>query len=166
MNFSRLAVALAASLCLVSVGFAQKNSDNRNSVKQTEAVEKEILRLEEEGRLKALKGEANWDDLIADGAFMIGFDGSPNSYHRGQTFPSFPIKSFKLSELVVRVYGDAAVVTGLGEVEAETPQKQMVSFQQRYINVWQKHDDGWKIVVSERTPVRPAPKKFIRTKIR
>jgi ketosteroid isomerase-like protein len=158
MNLSRLLLALLAVLALTPVAAPQKKPDEQGSMNRTATVEKEILRLEEEGRQKALRGEANWDDLIADGAFMIGFDGSANHYQKGQAFPSFPMKGFKLSELVVRVYGDAAVVTGLGEVEAETPQKQLFSFQQRYINVWQKFGDTWKIAVSERTPVRPPPK--------
>ena len=137
---------------------AQNNASGRASADKTEGLQNEILRLEEAGRQKALKGDNQWDDLMADGAYLIAYDGTIIVYQKGQSLPSLPLKSFKLSEMIVRVYGEAAVVTGLAEVESETPQKQPFSFKMRFLNVWKKAGDGWKIVVSERTGVRPPPK--------
>lgn len=130
----------------------QVNADNP-------AIEKEILRLEEVGRQKVLKGDNDWDDLIAPGAYMIAYDGSIINYQKGQRLPSLPMKSFNMSELIARVYGDVAVVTGLAEVEGETADKKPFSFKMRFLNVWKKSGDSWKIVVSERTGVRPPPAK-------
>lgn len=55
--------------------------------------------------------------------------------------------------MIARVYGEVVVVTGLAEVESEVPQKQVISFKMRFLNVWKLEPDGWKIAVSERTPV-------------
>ena len=159
MNF-KVILNIAIGLCLATTtAFALNNLNLRGSDNSTEAIEKEILRLEEVGRLKALKGDNDWDDLIAEGAYMIAYDGSIINYAKGKRFPPFPMKSFNLSEMIARVYGDVVVVTGLAEVEAETAEKKPYSFKMRFLNVWKKSGDGWKIVVSERTGVRPPPAK-------
>ncbi len=137
------------------VVLSQINSDGQANTKKTQAVKSEILRLEEMGRVKAVKGESNWDNLIAENAYMIAYDGTIIVYRRGQSLPAIPLKSFVLSEMIVRVYREEeAVVTGLATVEAETPDKKPYTFQMRFLNVWQKFRDGWKIVVSERTGVK------------
>ena len=106
-----------------------------------------------------MKGDNDWDDMIAEGAYMIAYDGSIINYQKGLRLPSLTMKSFNMSEMIARVYGDVAVVTGLAEVESETPEKKPFSFKMRFLNVWKKSGDGWKIVVSERTGVRPPPAK-------
>lgn len=159
MKMRSMISSLLVCLCLGSIpAFSLNNSDDRANVGKAEAIEKEILRLEEAGRQKALKGEGNWDDLIAEGAYMIAYDGTVIIYQKGQSLPSLPLKSFKMSDMIVRVYGESAVATGLAEVESETPQKQPFSFKMRFLNVWKKFGDGWKIVVSERTGVKQPPK--------
>jgi hypothetical protein len=99
-----------------------------SSHSDAQAIEKEVLRLEEAGRQKILKGESNWDDLIAEGAYMIGYDGSITIYKKGLQFPPFPVKSFEMSEMIARYYGEAVVVTGLAEVGSETAEKKPFSF--------------------------------------
>lgn len=136
---------------------AAGQTPGRPDLSSSKAVEKEILRLEEIGRQKALRGDANWDDLIEEDAYMIAFDGSVIRYKRGLNLPSPPVKTFTLSEMIARPFGDAVVVTGLAEVESQTPDKQPISFKMRFINVWKRSGGGWKIVVSERTTVRPVP---------
>jgi hypothetical protein len=159
MNFKRVILSLAVGLCLVSVtAFARESSNCRVGADSTEEIQKEVLRLEEAGRQKVLKGDNNWDDLIADGAYMIAYDGSVIHYQKGKQLPSLPMKSFTMTEMIVRVYGDAAVVTGLAEVASETADKKPFSFQMRFLNVWKKSGGSWKIVVSERTGVRPPAK--------
>jgi hypothetical protein len=147
-------------LCLApNTTYAQSNTGRDVSAEKTAAIQNGILRLEEVGRQKALKGEGNWDNLIAEGAYMIAYDGTIIIYQQGQRLPSLPLKSFKLSEMIVRSYGgETAVVTGLAEIGAETAEKQPFSFQMRFMNVWKKIGDGWKIVVSERTSVKPSAK--------
>ena len=161
MNFKRVILSVAVGLCLVSTtAFARESSNCRVGADSTEEIEKEVLRLEEAGRQKVLRGDNNWDDLIAEGAYMIAYDGSVIHYQKGKQLPSLPMKSFTMTEMIVRVYGDAAVVTGLAEVASETADadKKPFSFQMRFLNVWKKSGDSWKIVVSERTGVRPPAK--------
>jgi hypothetical protein len=159
MNFKVVFLSVVVGLCLAQMSVvAHNNSNGRANGDNPQAIEKEILRLEELGRLKVLKGDNNWDDLIAEGAYMIAYDGSIIVYQKGQRLPSLSVKSFKMSEMIVRAYADAAVVTGLAEVESETAEKKPLSFQMRFLNVWKKSGDSWKIVVSEKTGVRQSAK--------
>jgi hypothetical protein len=159
MKFKAVILGVVFGLCVAPITtFARGNSYDRVNADKTQEIEKEVLRLEEVGRQKVLKGDNNWDDLIAAGAYMIAFDGSIIIYKTGQQLPTLPTKSFKLSEMIARVYGEAVVVTGLAEVESETADKKPFSFQMRFLNVWQKSGESWKIVVSERTGVRPPAK--------
>lgn len=160
MKHKSLFLSLLICLCLAPMTASAQGgaSAQAGAGREAQGDEREVLRLEELGRQKALKGETSWDDLIADGAYMIGFDGSVVRFRKGQAFPPLPLKSFTLSDMIARSFGEVVVVTGLAELEGETPQKQLMTVQQRYMNVWKKVDGGWKIVVSERTPVRQAPK--------
>ena len=158
MKVKGMKLSLLVCLCLMPItAFAQNNVIGQVNADKVEVIEKEILHLEELGRQKVLKGDNNWDDLIAEGAYMIAFDGSVILYQKGRQIPSLPVKSFKMSEMIARVYGEVVVVTGLADVEGETAQKQPFSFKMRFLNVWKKFSDGWKIVVSERTGVKQPP---------
>lgn len=137
---------------------AQHNPAGKAGEDKSQRIRQQILRLEELGRQRSLKGEKQWDDLMADGAYLIQGDGSIMLYRKGQNLSSMPLKSFEMSELIVRVYGDTAVVTGLSDIGAETAEKKPFSFQMRFLNVWKKFSDGWKMVVTERTMVRPYTK--------
>ena len=159
MTSKSLILSVVVGLCLASTALAQGNSINGTKSDSSAAIQKEVLRLEEAGRQKILKGDNNWDDLIAEGAYMIAYDGSIILYKKGLQFPPMPVKSFDMSEMIARVYGDGAVVvTGLAEVGGESAEKKPFSFKMRFLNVWEKSADGWKIVVSERTGVRPPAK--------
>jgi hypothetical protein len=159
MKFRNMILSLLVCLCLASItAFAQNNSNDNANADKAEAVQKEILRLDEVGRQKVLNGEKVWDDLMAEGAFLITSDGGVLIYQKEQNLSSFPVKSFKMSEMIVRVYGEAAVVTGLAEVGAETAEKKPFSFQMRFLNVWKRFDNGWKMVVTERTSVKQSVK--------
>lgn len=155
MNFKVLVVCLLLACLAPGPAFARNSCHWAANAEDNAAIEKEILRLEEVGRQKVLKGDNNWDDLIADGAYMIAFDGSIIHYEKGKQLPALPMKSFTLSEMIARVYGEVTVVTGLAEVAGETPDKKPFSFQMRFMNVWKKTGDSWQIVVSERTGVKP-----------
>lgn len=148
------------TLCfLVSVATGLIYVAQTDASESTGDIEKTVLGLEEAGRLKFLKGEGNWDDLIADGAYMVGWDGKMTSYKKGEPLPASPMKSMTLSDLKARVYSDMVVVTGLGEGEIETPDKKSLTFESRFLNVWKKTEGTWKIVVTQSTPVRKQPAK-------
>jgi hypothetical protein len=152
----KMLLSVASVLCMVATpAFAQYNSNTNMNADYYQAIEKEVLRLEELGRQKVLKGDNDWDELIADGAYMIAYDGSIINYEKGLRLPSLTMKSFVMSEMIARVYGDVVVVTGLAQAESETPDKKPFSFKMRFLNVWKRSGDSWKIVVSERTGIRP-----------
>ncbi|MEO6392569.1 MAG: nuclear transport factor 2 family protein [Pyrinomonadaceae bacterium] len=122
--------------------------------------EVEVLRREEEGRLRVLKGETNWDDMMADGAYLIQFDGSVMTYKAGIALPSFPVKSFVITEMIARQVGQSVIVTGLAELSGTAPDKREFTFQTRYLNVWRKKKNGrgWEIMVSTHTTVKDSVK--------
>lgn len=152
---------LICFLTFSASAFSQDVSkDSGKADKKNTAIQNEILRLEELGRQKVVRGDVNWDDLIAENAYMIAFDGSVILYKKGQALPSLPLRSFELSEMIVRVYDSkTAVVTGLADVTSETPDEKTFSFKMRFLNVWKKSGDVWKITVSTRTGVKPLAKK-------
>ena len=149
-------IFLCCLFLATSAAFAQKSAKPN----ETEAIQKEIMRLEELGRQKALRSDSNWDELWADGAYMITAFGTITVYKKGMNLSAGgpAANSLKMSDMIVRVYGEVAVVTALMEVETETADKKPLSFKLWFMNVWKKHDDGWKIVAAERTPVRQQPK--------
>lgn len=136
--------------------FAQKTTKQN----EAEAIEKEIRRLEELGRVKSLRGDSDWDGLWAEGAYMIDALGGVIVYKQGQNLSAGmpPPKSLKMSDMIVRVYAETAVVTALMEIEMETAEKKPFAYNLRFMNIWKKFDDGWKIVAAERTPIRQIPK--------
>lgn len=77
MNLRNLIRSVAVALCLMPLtALAHNYGNGRASAAGDKRTEKEILRLEEVGRQKVLRGDSNWDDLIAEGAYMIAYDGS------------------------------------------------------------------------------------------
>jgi hypothetical protein len=149
-------VIFAVCLCLLpATVFAQPGPKDKSKRDKASSTEQEVLRLEEKGRQKALDGENKWDDLMEEGAYLIQGDGTIMIYRKGQSLPSLPMKSFKMSDLIARVLGETVIVTGLSEVESETSQKKAFSFQMRFLHVWKKFGNGWKMTVSEMTMVRP-----------
>src|SRR5260370_36552613 len=126
MNFRAVIVSMVVGLSLTPMNaLARTNSNLRINADEREEIEKEILRLEEVGRQRVLKGDSNWDDLIAEGAYMIAFDGSVILYQKGKQLPSLPAKSFRMSDMIAKLDGQAGVVTGLAEVESETVDKNL-----------------------------------------
>lgn len=160
MNFYKTIIFLCCLFLSASAGFAQKSAKTKLEKNNSEAIQKEIFRLEELGRTKSLRGDTDWDDLWADGAYIIDPFGKIIVYQKGQNLSAggLVLKSLKLSDMIVRAYREVAVVTALMEIESETTDKKPLSFRLRFMHVWKKFDDGWKIVAAERTPVRQIPK--------
>ena len=60
-------------------------------------------------------------------------------------------KSAQQGERKVRLYGDAALVTGRAQIEAEV-NGQPRTLKLCYLNVWTKAPQGWKFVAWQSTP--------------
>ena len=104
-----VALACVTSLIVLSQTTKEKSSDNSNT-------EQLILRLENEGREAALKNDTEANDrLLADNWVNINPDSSVTTKAKLMELlkdGSFKIISIDNDEVMVRIFGDAVVVTG------------------------------------------------------
>jgi ketosteroid isomerase-like protein len=114
-----------------------------------------IVRLESEGREATLKNdiEAN-DRLLADNWVNINADGSITTKAKLIEFlkaGSFKIMSIDNDEVMVRVYGDAAVVTGRSTTKRAGQSDEIVTRQVRFTRVYAKQQGRWQVVSAHST---------------
>jgi ketosteroid isomerase-like protein len=121
--------------------------------------EQMILRLEKEGREATLKNdmEAN-DRLLADNWININPDGSVTTKARLmellKTSP-FKIMSIENDDVMVRVYGDAAVVTGRSTSKrAGQGADETVTRQVRFTRVYARRQGRWQVVSAQNTLIK------------
>jgi ketosteroid isomerase-like protein len=114
-----------------------------------------IVRLESEGREATLKNdiEAN-DRLLADDWMNINVDGSITT--KAKLLELLKARSFKImsidnDEVMVRVYGDAAVVTGRSTTKRAGQGDEIVTRQVRFTRVYAKRLGRWQVVSAHNT---------------
>ena len=144
-------LACAASLFALAQTTKEKASDNGNT-------EQLILRLEDEGREATLKNdiEAN-DRLLADNWMNINPDGSVTTKVKLMELlkdSSFKIMSIDNDEVMVRVYGDAAVVTGRSTTKRAGQGSEVMTRQVRFTRVYAKIKERWQVVSAHNTLIR------------
>ena|GEM_PF-2900530 len=104
-----ICVGLAYALSPVTIGQAKEKSGDGNT-------EQLVLRLESEGREATLKNDLPANDrLLADNWINVNADGSVTTKAKLMELlkaGSFTILSIENDEVMVRVFGEAAVVTG------------------------------------------------------
>jgi uncharacterized protein (TIGR02246 family) len=120
-----------------------------------DASEQQILRLEAEAREATLKNdlEAN-DRLLTDDWININPDGSVTTKARLMELiksGSFKIMSIENDEVAVRVYSDAAVVTGRSTTKREGQNGEVVARQVRYTRVYVRRQGRWRLASSHNT---------------
>jgi ketosteroid isomerase-like protein len=118
-------------------------------------IERVILRLESEGREAALKNdlEAN-DRLLADNWLNINPDGSITTKAKLMELlkdSSFKITSIENDEVLVRAYGDSAVVTGRSTTKRVGPGGEVLARQVRFTRVYAKSKGRWQVVSAHNT---------------
>ncbi len=118
-------------------------------------VEQVILQLEDEGREATLKNdiEAN-DRLLANNWLNVNPDGSITTKARLMELlkqGNFKISSIENDEVMVRVFGDAAVVTGRSTTKRLNQQNEMLSRQVRFTRVYAKSKGQWRVVSAHNT---------------
>jgi uncharacterized protein (TIGR02246 family) len=116
------------------------------------------LLLEAEGREATIKNdlEAN-DRLLADDWININPDGSVTTKARLMELikaGSFKIMSVENDEVAVRVYGDAAVVTGRSTSKREGQNGETVTRQVRFTRVYAMRQERWRLASSHNTLIR------------
>ena len=145
-----IVVALVFLGCVVAP--AQTTPEKPHEGEETEQV---ILRLENEGREATLKNdiEAN-NRLLADNWLNINPDGSITTKAKLLDLlkdGSFKIMSIENDEVMVRVYGEAAVVTGRSTTKRSGQGGEVVARQVRFTRVYAKSKGQWQVVSAHNT---------------
>ena len=116
---------------------------------------KEILRLEDRWRKAQHQNDKiAYDQLLSADLTFIGTSGSIRdkagfiASRKDSWIPR--AESYTYSEMTVRFYGSAAIVTGR---EATTGTG--VAFQGRFTHVWAKRQGSWRLVAIQRTDITP-----------
>jgi ketosteroid isomerase-like protein len=150
-------ITIAIALVVITSIFAgaqtvkEKPGENTNT-------EQLILQLESEGREATLKNdiEAN-ERLLADNWMNVNPDGSVTTKARLMELlkdGSFKIGSIENDEVMVRVYGDAAVVTGRSTTKREGQGGEVITRQVRFTRVYAKSKGRWQVVSAHNTLIR------------
>ena len=114
-----------------------------------------ILRLESEGREATLKNDIKANDrLLADNWMNINPDGSITTKAKLMELlkdNSFKIMSIENDEVMVRVFGDAAVVTGRSTTKRTGQGGEVIARQVRFTRVYAKNQGRWQVVSAHNT---------------
>ncbi len=164
----RLIVAGLLSFALFPVGFGQTVQKLAQAIKDEQA----LSRLEDEWLGSYLRGDkATFDRIVADD--FTGTDESAKVRNKAQEreliqAPPASIKTSLTNEDVrVRIYGDAAIVTGRIVVKTQLSGQAEISFQSRFTDTFLKRQERWQVVARhysrlplERTAVKLDPKVY------
>ena len=153
VNFRRqLIVALALLASHVSIAAA---ADCRGFVTTGSAVEN-VRELEERGAARNVLGQVKSDTerMLAPEYFAVAPDGSVTAradllrnYVDGK-LPGWAT-AFTIKSLDVRVYCDAAVVTGLAEAAGTDTKGETRQALFRWLNVWHLSVGEWRLIASQ-----------------
>ncbi len=117
-----------------------------------------ILQLEQQGRAATLKNDlAANDRLLADNWMNVNPDGSVTT--KAQLLELLRAGTFKISaiendDVLVRTYGNTAVVTGLSTTTRAGQSNETISRQVRFTRVYSKIGGRWRVVSAHNTLVR------------
>ncbi|CAN5708549.1 hypothetical protein BH18ACI4_BH18ACI4_06100 [soil metagenome] len=138
-------------LPLVPLGQTKETSGEGN-------IEQQILRLENEGRAATLKNDfpAN-DRLLADNWINVNADGSVTTKAKLMELlkaGSFKILSIENDEVMVRIFGDAAVVTGRSTTRRAGEGGEILTRQARFTRVYVSRHGRWQVVSAHNTLIK------------
>lgn len=164
----RLVVSGLLSFALFLVGFGQAVQKPA----QASQDEQELRRLEDEWLGSYLRGDkATFDRIVADD--FIGTDESGKVRKKAQEreliqAPPASVKTSLTNEdMRVRIYGDAAIVTGRIVVKTQLGGHAEISFQSRFTDTFLKRQEHWQVAARhysrlplERTAVKLDPKVY------
>ena len=144
-------LACAVSLSVLGQTKTKGTTDNADA-------EQQILQLEKEGREATLKNDVEANDrLLADNWININPDGSITTKARLmellKTSP-FKIMSIENDEVTVRVYGEAAVVTGRSTSKRAGQGSEIVTRQVRFTRVYARRQGRWQVVSAQNTLIK------------
>lgn len=136
---------------IVTAQTAERTADNGSP-------EQSILRLENEGREATLKNDVEANNrLLADNWLNINPDGSVTTKAKLMELlkdSSFKFMSIDNDEVMVRVYGEAAVVTGRSTTKRAGPGSEVITRQVRFTRVYARSQGRWQVVSAHNTLIR------------
>src|SRR5262245_46232188 len=143
------ALSVAAALILsVTQPSAPRASAQEGAVSELTQIEHRLLKAWMDGDRKTV------DDILAPDWSVIDLAG--NVLSKAQVMKEFggdrKIESGSLDDLSVRLYGDAAVVTGRSSFTGSYQGKH-ASVTQRFTDVFIKRDGHWQVVASHATQI-------------
>ena len=146
-----ICVGIAYALSLVTMGQAKEKSGDGNT-------EQMVLRLENEGREATLKNDLPANDrLLADNWINVNADGSVTTKAKLLELlkaGSFTILSIENDEVMVRVFGEAAVVTGRSTTKRAGESGEILTRQVRFTRVYARNQGRWQVVSAHNTLIR------------
>ena len=150
----------AASAALVVVLACASSSEAAERPRKLSQLEQELRRLNDESAaMQVRKDAASADRLLAEDYVFFRADGGVSNKAQnvaGIRDPAFVCESLVTDDVQVRLYGDAAVVTGRAVIKA-TSRGQALGGAFRYTDVWVKRRGRWQTVVSHATRL-PEPR--------
>jgi ketosteroid isomerase-like protein len=140
---------IAIAVCVVLLVFAVTIIAQAPAQPKSGSVEQELMKLEKEWGDAVVKHDwAFLDQILADDYTWTGPDGKV--WSKAQTLASLKsgedvVSSLVTDDVMVRVYGDTAVVTGRTTVKEQYKGKD-ISGQYRWTDMWVKHAGRWRCV--------------------
>jgi len=155
-NLLFLAIAVfTASVCSCATGNERAASSSTPAAAttpaSTENVEQTIRRLENERSQAIVRGDtATLERIYADDFSNVGSSGAVRNKAQliaDNKSGALKVESQTLDNVNVRVYGDAAIVTGLATLKGQDKGKD-ISGQFRFTRVYVKRNGQWQMVVA------------------
>jgi ketosteroid isomerase-like protein len=120
--------------------------------------QRQILRLEDEWvRAMNVKDQKALDGILAPGFTFIEPDGTMKErveYLADRTGDVVETESFHNADLMVSVFGNAAIASGVATI-TERHHGKRYHFSARWKEVWLKRTGKWPVIASQATPVNP-----------
>jgi len=160
-NLSFLTIAvLTASLCSCAAGNESAASSSTpvaaTTQAQTENVEQTIRRLDSERSQATVRGDtATLERIYADDYSTVGTSGAVRNKAQAiadNKSGALKIESQSFDNVNVRVYGDAAVITGVATQKGQDKGRD-ISGQSRFTRVYVKRNGQWRIVAGHASRV-------------
>jgi ketosteroid isomerase-like protein len=162
---------IAPILAAISIAAAPAASAQTPDTKQKPAatakaassdVEQTLMKMEHDGLAALLKKDvASFGRIFADDAVLIPPDGTTQTKSQlvaDVKSGDLVIESSEMSDMKVRAYGDAAVVTYVTNDKGKY-KGQDITGRYRWTDVFVRNGGTWRIVASQGTPIVPPAKK-------
>ena len=157
----RASVLFALLIAAGSLGYAQTPAKTAPDKPAAAGPEQALMKIEQDMLAALLKKDAaGFGRHFADDAVLTTPDGTVQT--RAQLLADVKsgdlvLESSAFSDMKVRVYGDAAVVTYTTTDKGKYKQ-QDISGRFRWTDVFVRRAGEWKLVAGQGTPIQPPPK--------